>query len=56
MRGGDKGARGLISRDITVYIFRNNRDNEGKYIAQCLEEIKQELRQVLQPSYSSNIS
>ena len=26
--------------------FRNNRDNEGKYIAQCLEEIKQELRQV----------
>jgi len=25
--------------------IRNNKDNESKYIAQCLEEIKQELRQ-----------
>ncbi|EEB12096.1 AP-3 complex subunit delta-1, putative [Pediculus humanus corporis] len=25
--------------------IRNNKDNEGKYIAQCMEEIKQELRQ-----------
>ncbi len=25
---------------------RNNRESEGKYIAACLEEIKQELRQV----------
>ena len=25
--------------------IRNNKDQEGKYIAACLEEIKQELRQ-----------
>ncbi|KAK6617430.1 hypothetical protein RUM43_014439 [Polyplax serrata] len=25
--------------------IRNNKDNEGKYIAQCIDEIKQELRQ-----------
>jgi hypothetical protein len=33
---------------------RNNRESEGKYIAACLEEIKQELRQVCTYIYYGN--
>jgi len=37
----------MFDKNLTDLVrgIRNNRDNEGKYIAQCLEEIKQELRQ-----------
>jgi len=37
----------MFDKNLTDLVrgIRNNRENEGKYIAQCLEEIKQELRQ-----------
>ena len=38
----------MFDKNLTDLVrgIRNNKDNEAKYIAQCLEEIKQELRQV----------
>jgi len=37
----------MFDKNMTDLVrgIRNNKDNEAKYIAQCLEEIKQELRQ-----------
>jgi len=37
----------LFDKNLTDLVrgIRNNRDNEAKYIAQCIEEIKEELRQ-----------
>ncbi|XP_043205811.1 AP-3 complex subunit delta-1-like isoform X2 [Amphibalanus amphitrite] len=37
----------LFDKNLTDLVrgIRNNKDNEAKYIAQCIEEIKQELRQ-----------
>ncbi|XKL64128.1 hypothetical protein PGB90_004214 [Kerria lacca] len=37
----------MFDKNLTDLVrgIRNNKDNEGKYIAQCIEEIKQELRQ-----------
>lgn len=36
----------LFDKNLTDLVrgIRNNRDNEAKYIAQCIEEIKTELR------------
>lgn len=36
----------LFDKNLTDLVrgIRNNRDNEAKYIAQCIEEIKAELR------------
>ncbi|XP_073973896.1 adaptor-related protein complex 3, delta 1 subunit-like garnet [Rhodnius prolixus] len=37
----------MFDKNLTDLVrgIRNNKDNESKYIAQCIEEIKQELRQ-----------
>uniref|UniRef100_A0A0A1XCL2 AP-3 complex subunit delta n=1 Tax=Zeugodacus cucurbitae TaxID=28588 RepID=A0A0A1XCL2_ZEUCU len=37
----------MFDKNLTDLVrgIRNNKDNEAKYIAQCIEEIKQELRQ-----------
>lgn len=37
----------MFDKNLTDLVrgIRNNKDNEAKYIAQCMEEIKQELRQ-----------
>ena len=37
----------LFDKNLTDLVrgIRNNRENEAKYIAQCMEEIKEELRQ-----------
>ena len=36
----------IFDKNLTDLVrgIRNNRDNEAKYIAQCIEEIKAELR------------
>lgn len=37
----------MFDKNLTDLVrgIRNNKENEAKYIAQCMEEIKQELRQ-----------
>ncbi|KAI9590157.1 hypothetical protein GQX74_008325 [Glossina fuscipes] len=37
----------MFDKNLTDLVrgIRNNKDNEAKYISQCIEEIKQELRQ-----------